>query len=446
MSQRLQAWMRRNRIRKLGIAGFAALFSLPMVSPFGKVGLAGANAACDRQLITSKVDFGTDSQATSGAVQENGEILIAGTADGHIALSRTSSNGTPDRSFGTRGSGTLSTDLGVESSAASVAVQSNGTTIIAGYIKNLEGATDFALARYDSRGRLDPTFGNNGKVTTDFNYGYDQANSIAVQPDGRIVAAGYSSWNDHTTFALARYDSRGRLDPTFGNNGKVTTDFEGLDAGANQMVIHPDGHITIAGYIKNLEGATDFALARYDSRGRLDPTFGNNGKVTTDFNYGYDQANSIAVQPDGRIVAAGYSSWNDHTTFALARYDSRGRLDPTFGNNGKVTTDLGGDYNQANGVAVQSDGRIVAAGYSSWNDHATFMIARYRVNGQLDKGFGVNGKSAVEFEGARQYGRGVIATPNGGFVAVGYADGATYSSFTLVRTPICHGRVSAKGD
>ena len=154
----------------------------------------------------------------------------------------------------------------------------------------------------------------------------------------------------------------GDLDPAFDTDGKVSTDFFGDADSALDMVIQPDGRIVAAGSARNAGSNVDFALARYNRDGSLDASFGTAGKVTTDFLNIFDQANALALQPDGKIVAAGISrDQMDRADFALARYNSDGSLDASFGSAGKVVTDFVGDLDAAGGIALQPDGRIVAA-------------------------------------------------------------------------------------
>jgi uncharacterized delta-60 repeat protein len=182
-------------------------------------------------------------------------------------------------------------DFGSFSRAGAVAVQSDGRIVVAGGTS----ASDFALARYTRDGKLDPTFGDDGQVVTNFgciawypDCGMDseeEAQAVVVQADGKIVAAGSSDVSGRTgekgccirAFALVRYLPDGSLDPSFGTEGKVVTPFPG-NAYAEDLAIEPDGAIVAAG-----GGAGYFALARYTTQGRLDPTFGVRGKVTTNF-------------------------------------------------------------------------------------------------------------------------------------------------------------------
>jgi uncharacterized delta-60 repeat protein len=173
-------------------------------------------------------------------------------------------------------------------------------------------------------------------------------------------------------FALARYNPNGSLDPTFSGDGKQTTNFGRFD-GAGAMAIQPDGKIVAAGGA--LDG--DFGLARYKPNGALDPTFSGDGMQTTDFGGGFDGARGVALQGDGKIVAAGCACPNDVNArdFALARYNPNGALDPTFSGDGKLTTDFGASDDAADAVALQTDGKIVAVGHGG--PGGDFALARY---------------------------------------------------------------------
>jgi len=194
-------------------------------------------------------------------------------------------------------------------------------------------------------GDLDPTFGNGGKVVTDFNNSTDWLSRIAVQPDGKIVAIG----DTHPSHrgALARYNPDGTLDATFGNGGKVVT-VANVRESANGLLILPDGKIMISGSI-DLPSShdTSFALLRFNSDGSVDPTFGNGGIVTINIGIDDDYAYAIALQSDGKIVAAGrkgiffYPTDQRKGNVALARYNPDGSLDATFGNGGIVVNDSG---------------------------------------------------------------------------------------------------------
>jgi uncharacterized delta-60 repeat protein len=249
---------------------------------------------------------------------------------------------------------------------------------------------DFALVRYDADGDLDSTFGSGGKVLTDFGRDETASAGLALQPDGKIVAAGSSGYH---AFALARYDADGSLDSSFGSDGKVLTDF-GSESfpRAFAVALQPDRRIVVAGDVCSECGPSIWLLARYNADGSLDSSFSGDGIVRGDPG-GYRQAAyALAVQPDGRIVAAGSSDYpsccEEH--FALARYNVDGSQDMSFGSSGHgwALTDFGRD-DEACAVALQPDGKIVAAGSSGSNaprcpfgGRTQFALVRYKANGR----------------------------------------------------------------
>jgi len=256
-------------------------------------------------------------------------------------------------------------------------------------------------------GDLDPTFGTDGKVLTDFDHSTDIAYAVAVQTDGKLVVVG-TTYRDNDfsneDFAVARYNPDGTLDKTFGVGGKVQTDFPGLAAVASSVVVQPDGKIVVAGGAFPLfTFLGDFKVVRYNSNGALDTSFGDSGIVTTTFPEG-SYAFDVALQADGKIIAAGtvFVDFNpgesSNTDFALARYNPDGTPDATFGNGGHVSTDFFGLEDDAFSLLIQPDGKIVAVG--SANDPASFYdfaAVRYLSNGTIDTTFGVAGKVHTDF-------------------------------------------------
>jgi uncharacterized delta-60 repeat protein len=289
-----------------------------------------------------------------------------------------------DPSFGT--GGTVITSFGGSDVASAVVVQPDGKLVVAGRT-NIAGNTVFALARYNPNGGLDPTFGTGGLVTTDFG-STDQALAVALQADGKIVTAGRRG----SDVIVARYNANGSQDTLFGSNGRVITNFGATEL-ALTLVLQPDGKIVVAGRTNKPapNGNFDFALARYESAGTLDLTFGTAGLVTTDFGGSVDRAFAMALQPDGKLVVVGDSDAN----FALARYNSDGSLDPSFGTGGKVITTFGGT-DQASAVILQPDGKIVVAGQTDTGVSIDFALARYMPNGSLDGAFGIGGRVTDE--------------------------------------------------
>jgi uncharacterized delta-60 repeat protein len=318
---------------------------------------------------TVTTHFPTVESVRALAIQGDGNIIATGILGN---LARYTSDGSLDATFGAGGK--VKADIDV----FSVAIQSNGKIVIAGDIGTNPGDTDFALARYNADGSPDLTFGLGGKVVTAFSSSYDFGFDVVIQNDGKIVAVGYS--NNAGSFALARYNVDGNLDPTFGSGGKVQAPSSPFLAAGQAATLQQDGKILVAGVIVNQNTSYDFALARYNSDGSLDQTFGSGGYVTTDFFNGDDLGTDVALQADGKIIVVGQiktsSRFDEVYHFGLARYTSAGSLDATFGSGGKVTTIVSNDGDRATGVAIQSDGRIVVAGQAS-NSDLPGVLARY---------------------------------------------------------------------
>ncbi len=302
-------------------------------------------------------DFANDA-ATSAGIQANGKLVVAGyysenngTYGIGFALARFKSNGTIDSTFGSGGvvrTYISNTDSSVDLAHA-MAIQSDGKIIVAGtsyepFNYNLLGVTEVALARYDTNGTLDNTFGTNGTVRTSLPGGGqdDEVLSVAIQSDGKILTGGYSITSTgpylnlgSTQFAVARFNSNGSLDNTFGNSGVAMTYIAGgdsVDDQASAIALQLDRKVVLAGntYSASGTGKYAFAVARFNSNGTLDNTFGTNGSALTVFPAGDstdDEARAVAVQSNGKVVAAGFSFGNSnfyllHTgwAFALARY------------------------------------------------------------------------------------------------------------------------------
>lgn len=310
------------------------------------------------------------------------------------------------------GDGRVTTDFAsTYDDAYDVTVQPDGKIIAAGSSNG-----DFAVVRYNPNGSLDVTFSGDGKVTTDFASSTDQALAVILQPDGKIIVAGYMETANAIDFALARYNPNGSLDSTFGGNGKVTTDFASNGDFANSIALQPDGKIIVAGETQSPLTSNDFALARFNPDGTLDNTFDGDGKVTTDFIGCCDIAFDVSLQADGKIVAVGQGGTSGS---AIVRYNPNGSLDPTFDGDGKLNIDL-----YAYAIAVQMDGKLVAVGLTNGD----FAIARFNSNGSLDLTFDGDGKAVTDF-GSDDYALDVVIQPDSKITAVGASD----NDFALAR-------------
>jgi uncharacterized delta-60 repeat protein len=362
-----------------------------------------------------------------------GQIVMAGvtgenTDNSDFAVARLNSDGSPDVTFGTNGIVTIDV-LDRSSSANAVAIQSDQKIVVAGSADN--GLNEvFALARYNPDGSLDNSFGSSGKVTTDVSTGSAVAKAVQIQTDGKIVAAGYSGTNRH--FAVVRYNPNGTLDTAFGGTGKVTTDIGSTDDEVNSLQIQSDGKIVAAG-LNQSGGYNDYALARFNTNGTFDLTFGNNGKVVTSLSTNTDQIQALQIQPDGKLVAVGVSVGSS-PDFALVRYNSNGARDFSFGTLGIVTTDIAGgsvDYPLAG--AIQPDGKILAAGFTISSGNAFIALTRYATNGALDGSFGTGGKVITQIGAVNDYASCLAVQSNGKIVAGGATQVGTNDLLAILR-------------
>jgi uncharacterized delta-60 repeat protein len=336
---------------------------------------------------------GDAGEFTSVAIDTRGRIVAAGgpysdeRTPARFVLARYRSDGRLDPSFGE--GGIANTD--VPGDLSSHTIDRNGRIVAAGCTGG-----DFEVARFHSGGTPDDSFGHGGVVTTDFG-NFDCASAVVIDSRGRIVAVGnrsggrYGGW-----FAVARYTPDGTLDRSFSGDGITLTSFRdrALGAGATSAVVDSKNRIFAAGFTRSYD---DFALVRYSPRGIVSArSFGTDGKVTTDLG-AHERANTIAIDPEGRIVAAGvtYTTVPYTPSFGVARYHADGSLDRTFGGDGTVVTDARAT---ATDVAVDSKGRIAAVGYTD-NDTQCgpsqcgpkFAVARYLPDGRLDPAFGGDG-------------------------------------------------------
>ena len=311
---------------------------------------------------------------------------------------------------------------GVESRMAPRFVTTRKLTRTANPVDRWASFSNSILSPF-AAGDLDTSFAGTGKVTTPFGREEDVATSVVLQPDGKIVCSGYSSSVLGTVAFVARYNADGSLDTAFGTGGKVTENFGGSFALATAIALQADGKIVAAGYVGTPAPATsrfDFFLLRYNPDGTLDLTFDADGKVTTDFST-FDEADSLLIQSDSKLVVTGSTSNNspDRTFAALARYNADGSLDTSFGTGGKIT----GHEGSAFAAIVQPDGFIVTGGWgctaATCTQNFDFTFARYNTNGVLDSTFGINGKATAAVSAGRDEGRAIARQSDGKIVGAG---------------------------
>jgi serralysin len=389
--------------------------------------------------FTSQTDW-----AVATVIQPDDKVVAVGIAgyggsNPKFALARYNTNGSLDTTFG-GGDGKVLTDFTPRlDSAWAVVVQPDSKILTVGTAGGgLVGVNSkMALARYNANGTLDPAFGGgDGRVVTDFTRNRDYASTPILLMDGRVVVTGSAGIDGpDPKFALARYNANGSLDTTFGGgDGKVVTDFTNGSDQSYGGALQADGKILAVGDANFGNRSTQkLALARYNANGTLDTTFSGDGRVVTTFTAGGASGDDVVVQPDQRIVVSGNASyWKTNGRFALARYDTDGSLDATFGGDGKVVTDISSRWDYAHAVALQLDGKMIAAGEAGWtptNRDIKFALARYNVDGSLDSSFGGDGKVTANFTKWEDFASDVDIQSDGGIVAAGLAN----SRFALVR-------------
>lgn len=310
----------------------------------------------------------------------DGKIVVAG-GQSDFTLARYNRNGSLDTSFGRRG--TMTTDFGFTEYGTDVVIQPDGKTLVVGQSSFSQG---FLLARYNANGTLDTSFGSGGKVVSTLG-GNPGAEGVALQADGRIVVAGFSNASGSgPRFTVARYGTNGSLDLTFGDQHAgyvaLTLGSDVNNSRAFSVAVQPDGKIVATGWGNHVTASGPYhawALVRFNSDGGLDPAFGNGGIVSTVLTGtpAEDDASSMALQTDGRIVVAGTHDYGSAGSFALGRYNTDGSLDTTFNGTGIVITPVGG-ASIAWDMAIQpADGKIVVAGQVSASPNSSFVVARY---------------------------------------------------------------------
>lgn len=364
--------------------------------------------------------FRSGGVATSIAVDSQGRTVIAGYAisdEVDLAVARFLPDGKPDPSFG--GNGRARFDVGDADYAFDMVVLAGDGLALAGRSTGKKNDRAFVL-RLTNAGKPRTLFGGgDGLVKIDFGKATQVAGAIAVSPGGRLVIGGYVSNGTTSSSALARLLPDGRLDDSFAGDGRMTPS---LSTGAEQVhdvAVLADGSILAAGEAE-VDGQPRFSLFKASSEGALDRTFANEGVRLTDMGPGADVANALAADGGGRIVLAGRASNAGRYDWGIARYDAAGMLDDTFGVKGKVVLEMTSSVEEATDVAL-SGGRIVVVGRIRGATSLDLGVVRLRAGGALDPDFGVGGTVLVDLYGSTDVGRGVALRPNGKIEVAGEA-------------------------
>ena len=336
--------------------------------------------------LTSLVKTNDEAAGQAVAIQLDGKIVAAGGNDGSFAVLRYNSDGSLDNSFGSGGVA-ISTIPGVSTAAAAVGIQNDGKIVITGTVQT-NGSQNyyFCVERFATNGLLDAAFGSGGVVLTPIGTGYSQARALAIQSDGKIVVGGYATVGLTYDFALARYNLDGSLDDSFGLLGRVGTNFGSGSYGLGLAVLtQPDGKIVEAGqaFVPSIVGNLQyFGLIRFTNNGAADPSFGSGGGVLTAVgDYVYNgvstAADALALQPDGKIIAAGPGALGANTEYSVVRYSANGSVDNSYASNGVAMFNFAdGGSDSPSGVALDALGRVVVVG----NANGTFGVARLQTD------------------------------------------------------------------
>jgi uncharacterized delta-60 repeat protein len=354
-------------------------------------------------------------------LQSDKKIILAGTVNmmdtSNFALARYNATGELDNSFSV--DGIVTTDFGpYAEDAYSVALTAGGKIVLAGCSYNgPDFGLDYIIARYNSDGTLDLSFDEDGKVYSDFSESSDIAYSTCVQANGKIIVAGYIY--DLMDFALIRYNTDGSPDNTFGEGGRVITDIDGAYNIAYCMIIQPDDKILVAGSNQYTSVDMDIVVVRYNPDGSLDNTFSIDGKVVTSFGEYTDLAKAIALQSDGKILVAGASDDGIDSDVVLVRYHSDGTLDLSFSEDGKVVTDIGCNSVCANALVIQPDKKIVVAGTADNSVDYDILLLRYNPDGSLDPTFGEDGIVITDIDDLNNEVASVALSEEGNIIVCG---------------------------
>lgn len=330
------------------------------------------------------------------AQQADGKYLLTGWTDQNgtrdFIVARYNANGTLDTTFGS-GVGYVITAIDTSfDEAQGIRVLPDGKILVVGSAFRA-GGWDIALVRYNADGSLDTTFAGGTGIAFSNYAGEDTGSALEVQNDGKILVAGANG----TDFQLTRFNADGTLDTGFGTSGRIVTDFAGSSDVAQAITLQPDGKIVLAGWRFHSSTSNDFALVRYNTDGSLDTSFNGTGRFNLNFGgLSIDQAYSVTLQGDGKLLVSGFTDVNGTTDIALIRVNANGTLDTSFNSTGIVVTTAGAASDFGFDVHVQNDGKVLVGGYGSTGSN-DFAVICYNSDGSLDTSFGVGGRATLNF-------------------------------------------------
>lgn len=389
----------------------------------------------------TKIDPSRDDIGGTVLVQPNGRILTGGNSFNmigysNIAITRMKPDGTMDNSFGTGGIATIPGGFFCD-----MALLPNGKIIVAGSGVGPTNVNNYIVYRLNKNGSLDNTFGTGGSVQIDIPYTEMICTDVAIQADNKIVLGGYAGGSGgYGNLLVVRLKANGILDNSFGTAGKFTLYLPGKHSGCQTLAIQSDGKIIAAGYIDTLIAYAffryDFAAIRLNSNGTPDLAFGTAGVVRADKGT-TDMCNAAVVLSDGRIALAGYTNYLVPAGFATLCLMSNGTIDNTFGTAGWQFSDFFGGTAVCQGIVAESDDDLVLAGYAIISTPAgsnySVALAKLSSTGIPDPGFGTGGVDTL-LSGSSSLGCNSLALQaDGKLVFAGYRYTGAHSAYLTGR-------------
>lgn len=411
---------------------------------FTLVFLLVATTFSQAQSGTLDPTFGTDGVVTTAihpnynmaettVVQADGKILVAGSAGTpstyQMAVVRYNQDGSLDTSFGN--DGTLRFLVGsLKSFVMDMAQQPNGKILLGGRTwDNVSG--DFALVRLNEDGSFDNSFGTNG-ISLIETPETEASEAMSLLDDGKILMVGYQ--NDH--FTVAKFNTDGSLDTSFGINGWAVVPFDNTASFADDVAIQGDGKIVVSGFALNNNNRFQVAAARLNADGSVDNSFGTNGKVIFNVGDWNDFGEGVAIQSDGKILIGGHkwiSNIQERHDLFVARLNTDGSLDTSYGTDGVATARLVDGANYSNGIVLQADDKPILAGFTILQGEINMAMVRFDTAGNLDSTFNGDGMVSFDYEGREDYGQAIALQADNKIILAGYSYGGGGSEFEVAR-------------
>lgn len=397
----------------------------------------GTNGIASVPMSANEHDrFMAVAYAPDGAFYAAGFVSQGG--DQAMALARFNANGTPDKSFGKDGVATVNVAAGGKTAelARAVVVQSSGKIVIAGPIEHDTAATgdaakdtDIAVLRFDSQGKLDPSFGKEGIARIDLGTGVatsatafvgDTPWGLGSLPGDKLVVFGSAlttAGGDRTDtdYVLTGLTSAGAIDTAFGNGGKLVVDLKGSVDSPRNVSIQPDGTIVATGYSRDADGIVSPVIIRATAAGVLDQTFGSGGVATAKVLPGVAESYAVAIQGDN-YVTTGYGRGADageKVDLIVSRFKADGSWDKSFGSEGVMRLDLTKDDDRGRNIIALPDGRLLVVGSGKMNaTNVDGIVVMLTKDGALDTSFGTSGYVLSDLGGPADSWYGVALSPD----------------------------------